>query len=67
MVVAVAPPLNVTVAPPPPAVGLIVPDMLYVGWTGCVMVTVLPVAAMVRAVPCEDAAASLESEMEEEV
>jgi hypothetical protein len=43
VVVALAAPLNVTVAPFPPAAGLIVPEMLYVGLTCWVAVKLTPV------------------------
>jgi hypothetical protein len=43
VVVAVAAPPNVTVAPPPPATGLIVPEMLKVGGVCAVAVKFTPV------------------------
>jgi hypothetical protein len=42
VVVALAAPLNVTVAPFPPAAGLIVPEMLYVWPTCAVAVKFIP-------------------------
>jgi hypothetical protein len=43
VVLPLAVPLNVTVAPFPPAVGVIVPEMLYVGLTCWVAVKLTPV------------------------
>jgi hypothetical protein len=43
VVEALAAPLKVTVAPLPPAAGLIVPEMLYVGTVCCVAVKLTPV------------------------
>jgi len=43
VVVALAAPLNVTVAPFPPVAGLIVPEMLNVGLTCWVAVKLIPV------------------------
>jgi hypothetical protein len=45
VVVALVTPLNVTVAPFPPAAGLIVPEMLYVGLTCWMAVKLTPVTA----------------------
>jgi hypothetical protein len=66
VVVALADPLSVTVAPLPAEGGLIVPEILQVGCTGRID-TVFPVVDVVSAVPSTEADTPLESDIDDDV